>query len=185
VIPPLDEEVVQRVNDLGSSLWSGDGHRHTSAGRDPLSGVGARLNGGRWNPRDLCSTVYLAQPLRACLAELDRLAEAGGTTPAQLLRASRTLHKIQVRDAPLLDLREESSLAYVGLSMDDVRDDDWTACQTVGHAAYFLEMAGVVAPSATGEGLVVAVFETRVAPEQLIVTHSVVLDQATYDAGRR
>ena len=184
MIPPLDEEVVQRVNDLGSSLWSGETHRHTVAGRDPLSGVGARLNGGRWNPRDLCSTLYLAQPLRACLAELDRLAEASGTTTSQLLRASRALHTVRVTDAPLLDLREESALTYVGLSLDDIRDPDWTACQTVGHAAYFLEMAGIVAPSATGEGLVVAIFETRVAPEQVVVTKTVALDEATYETGR-
>lgn len=185
MISPLDEEVVQRVNDLGSSLWSGVAHRHTSAGRDPLSGVGARLNGGRWNPRDLCSTVYLAQPLRACLAELDRLAEASGTTTTQLLRAPRALHTVEVKQAPLLDLRTENALGYVGLSLDDIRDDDWTACQAVGHAAYFLEMAGVVAPSATGEGLVIALFETRIAPEQLLVAGSVRLDAATYDAGRR
>lgn len=185
MISPLDEEVVQRVNDLGSSLWSGTAHRHTAAGRDPLSGGGARLNGGRWNPRDLCSTVYLAQPLQACLAELDRLAESAGTTTAQLLRASRALHTVEVRNAPLLDLREADALAYVGLSLDDIGDEDWTACQAVGHAAYFLEMAGVVAPSATGEGLVIAIFETRVAPEQLTVARTAVLDQAAYDAGRR
>lgn len=184
MIPPLDEEVVQRVDDLGAGPWSGTAYRHTTAGRDPLSGAGARLNGGRWNPRDLCSTIYLAQPLRACLAELDRLAEAGGVSTSTLLQASRSLHTIEVNGAPLLDLREEEALTYVGLSVDDIRDDDRTACQSVGHAAFFLEMGGIVAPSATGEGLVIAVFETRLTAGQLRVVDTVPLDESTYAAGR-
>lgn len=184
MIPPLDEDVVQRVDDLGSAPWSGTVHRHTTTGRDPLSGIGARLSGGRWNPRDLCSTVYLAQPLRACLAELDRLAEATGVSTSTLLRAPRSLHTIEVSGVALLDLREEEALRYVGLSLDDIRDDDWTACQTVGHAAFFLEMAGVIAPSAAGQGLVIALFEARLTAGQLRLNGSITLDQATYDAAR-
>lgn len=176
----LDEDVVQRVNDLGAKPWSGQTFRHTSAGRDPLSGMGARLNGGRWNPRNVFSTIYLAQPVTTCLGELDRLAAASGVTPGDLLRASRALHTIEVHDVPILDLREEAALQYVGLSLEDIRDDDWTACQTVGHAAYFLEMAGVVAPSATGNGLVVAIFEGRAGPGQLTVAQTVALDEQTY-----
>jgi len=184
VIPPLDEGVVQRVNDLGTGTWSGTAYRHATAGRDPLSGTGARLNGGRWNPRDLCSTIYLAQPLRACLAELDRLAESAGVSISDLLRAPRSLHTIEISEAPLLDLRDNDALQYVGLSLDDIRDDDWTACQTVGHAAFFLELAGVVAPSATEEGLVVALFETRLLPGQLRVVESAPLTESTYADGR-
>jgi RES domain-containing protein len=185
VIPPLDEDVVQRVDDLGTGTWSGTVYRHATAGRDPLSGAGARLNGGRWNPRDLCSTIYLAQPLRACLAELDRLAEAAGVSTSNLLRAPRSLHTISVRDVSLLDLRGEDALQYVGLSLDDIRDDDRTACQTVGNAAFFLEMARVVAPSATGEGLVIALFETRLTAGQLRVVDTVELTESTYTDGLR
>lgn len=184
MIAPLDEVVVQRVNDLGSRPWSGRTYRHTTAGRDPLSGLGGRLNGGRWNPRDLCSTLYLARPVRTCLAELDRLAEAAGLTTRTLLQTPRSLHTIQVDNVPVLDLREASSLEYVGLSLDDIRDDDWTACQTVGHAAFFLEMGGVVAPSATGQGWVIAVFETRVSPGQLNVIDTATLNETTYRAHR-
>jgi len=62
----------------------------------------------------------------------------------------------------------------------DIADDDWTACQAVGHAAYFLDMGGVVAPSATGYGIVIAVFEARVTPGQIVLSGTVVLDEATY-----
>lgn len=76
----LDEDLVQRVNDLGSTPWTGTCYRHVAGQRDPLSGVGARLKGGRWNPPGI-STVYLALPAMACMAELDRLAESQNVTP--------------------------------------------------------------------------------------------------------
>jgi len=179
-VPPLDEDVVQRVNDLGTTLFSGTVYRHTSAGRDPLSGVGARLNGGRWNPAGVCGAIYLAQPRATCLREFDRLAEATGLDPLMLLRSPRTLHTIEVRDLPVLDLRDPERLSYARLSLNDIGDDDWTACQSAGHAAYFLGMSGVVAASATGQGVVIAAFEPRVAPEQLTVIDHTPLDEATY-----
>lgn len=179
----LNEAVVQRVNDLGSIPWSGETYRHTTAGRDPLSGVGARLNGGRWNPRDVCSTVYLATPIQTCISEFVRMAEANHIDPLRMLRARRSIHTIQVHDVAVLDLRSSDALSYVGLSAEDIADDDWTGCQSVGHAAHFLEMGGVVAPSATGSGFVVAIFEGRAGPAQLTVSATVDFDEAAFRAG--
>jgi RES domain-containing protein len=184
VSEPLNELVVQRVNDLGSTSWSGTTYRHTSAGRDPLSGVGARMLGGRWNPRDGFPTIYLADPLRTGMLELDRLAEASGTTPQRLISRGYELHTVQVTDLSVLDLRTEAALAAVGLNFDDIADDDRTACQAVGQAAWFLELQGVIAPSASGEGHVLAVFENRAHAGQLTVAATAPLDQATYDAAR-
>lgn len=75
--PALDEDLVQRVNDLGAgiaSAWSGKTYRHVATRRDPLSGAGARMFGGRWNPPDSFNAIYLAEPAGACMAELDRIA---------------------------------------------------------------------------------------------------------------
>jgi RES domain-containing protein len=145
-----------------------------------LSGVGARRFGGRWNPPDVCATVYLAQPVAACIAEFDRLAASNGLEPVDMLRSPRELHTVDVADLGALDLREPEQLDYVGLSVDDLLDDDWTACQAVGHAAYFLKLAGVVAPSATGSGFVIAAFEARVEPSTLTLVESQTLDEAAY-----
>lgn len=140
--------------------------------------------GGRWNPRHAFPTIYLADPLRAGMLELDRLAEASGTTPQRLISRGYELHTIQIADLSVLDLRTEDALAAVGLNLDDIADDDWTACQTVGHAAWFLELQGVLAPSASGEGHVLAVFENRTHAGQLAVVATVPLDLATYEAAR-
>jgi RES domain-containing protein len=178
----LDEDVVERVNDLGSQPWSGTTFRYTSHGREPLSGAGARLTGGRWNPKGVFPTIYLAQPRAACIGEFGRMAAANGMDPLAMLARPFDLHTVEVNGLTILDLREEKALRHVGLAPEDISDDDWTACQTVGHAAYFLEMSGIVAPSATGVGLVIAAFETRLRPGQLDVTATTVLDAPTYRA---
>lgn len=177
---PLDEAVVQRVDDLGTRMWSGTTYRYTTAGRDPRSGTGARLFGGRWNPRDAFPTIYLAQPAATTIAELERTAVAAGLPPEAMIRKGLTLHALVVEDVHVLDLREAATLDQVGLEFADVIDDDWTACQAVGHAAYFLQFDGVLAPSATGAGLVLAAFEARLRPGQLALAGSEHLTEELY-----
>lgn len=69
----------------------------------------------------------------------------------------------------------------LGLTLEDVEDDDWTVCQAVGEAAHFLALAGVAAPSASGVGLVVAAFEDRVKAGHLAHHVTISLDEATYE----
>jgi len=168
----LDEDLIQRVNDLGTIPWSGTTYRYTTPRRDALSGTGARLNGGRWNPRDAFATIYLAHPLAACIAELERAAELTNVSVSDAVRSGRTLHTIEVHDVQMLDLSSEQNQAAIGLGTGDIADDDHTACQAVGQAADFLGYQGVLAPSATVIGLVLAVFEARLRHEQLQVTSS-------------
>lgn len=66
------------------------------------------------------------------------------------------------------------------LELDDITDDDRTACQAVGQCADFLQYGGVLAPSATGVGPVLALFEARVAPGQLTFEHSEPLTEELY-----
>lgn len=169
----LDEDIVEQVDALGATSWSGTVYRYTSASRDALSGEGARLNGGRWNPRSLFPTVYLAEPFPACVSEFKRMAHAAGMPPEAIVARGYLAHTITVTELPVLDLRTAEALDRVGLQRSDIEDqNDWTACQAVGHAAWFLERAGVLAPSATGEGTVLAAFEERLAPGQLAVLTS-------------
>lgn len=176
----LDEDVVQRVDDLGTTPWSGTAYRYTSAGRDPMSGAGARLFGGRWNPRGIFPAIYLGQPAATCMAEFDRASRANNTDPLDRLKVPHELHTFTVTDLPVLGLRDAEALRYVGLAPEDLTDPDWTGCQAVGHAAWFLHAGGVLAPSATGLGLVITVFENRLQPRQLTVVSTVTLDEHVY-----
>lgn len=159
--PSLNEELVERIDALGPTPLTMTMYRHTSLSRDPLSGAGAARSGGRWNARGI-PTVYLARPQSAAIAELRHLADATGMAYASLLRAGRLLHTVEVRDLPVLDLRPAGILEQVGLEHGDLEGDDWSACSAVGHAAWFLELGGVIAPSARADGAVLAAFEDRI-----------------------
>jgi hypothetical protein len=71
------------------------------------------------------------------------------------------------------------------LEVDDIFNDDWSACQAVGHAAWFLHMQGVLVPAAGGVGLVITAYEQRTRPGQLTVRESVDLTPQKYRSLRR
>ena len=79
----------------------------------------------------------------------------------------RDLHELAVANLKVLDLCRPEALEAVELSIEDIAGSDWTACQEIGKMANYLGLQGVRAPSATGSGIIVAVFEPRVRPGQL------------------
>ncbi|MGI8793714.1 MAG: RES family NAD+ phosphorylase [Acidimicrobiales bacterium] len=167
----IDEQLLDAVNTIGPTTWSGRSFRYTTARRDPLSGEGARLHGGRWNPPDLFPVIYLAVPATTCMLELEIAAADNHIDVATQLQVPYKLHTIRVDDIAVLDLRDMQTQANLGLEPDDL-SGPWDACQPIGHAAWFLELAGVLAPSATGVGLTLALFEHRAKPEQIHVEGS-------------
>ena len=179
----LDEQVVEQVNALGTTKWSGMTWRYATQSRDPLSGEGARRFGGRWNPRGSFPVTYLSTALPTAMHELERLADAAGMTPFTLIDRGYSLYSIEAYDIAVLDLRDTTALESLGLRRSDIADPDWTACQSVGHAAWFLEMQGVLAPSASGVGEILAVFEGRVRLDQLAVLEVTELTAEIFRAG--
>jgi RES domain-containing protein len=180
-MPTVNEELVDKIDELNTTSIEGEFFRYTSARRDPLSGAGARAFGGRWNPKDICSTIYLAQPKNACAGEVDRAAKANNVTAHAMLRASYVLHTVTVKPLQIIDLTVAENLDHVGLTDSDIADDDWSACQAVGHAAWFLGIQGVLAPSASGRGAVLAVYENRIGLGQLAVSQSEAFTPELYD----
>ena len=77
-----------------------------------------------------------------------------------------------------MDLTSDEVLERVGLTPDDLVDENWTACQRVGDAVHYLGIAGLLAPSATGVGRVLAVFEPHLLPGQLRVVGSSEFDKS-------
>lgn len=135
-----------------------------------MSGRGALLFGGRWNPPDVVSTVYLAFPEETCVAEFLKVAETQARGASSF--APRSIHTFQLTNIELLDLTAPGSLEAVGLSLADIESSDRRACQAVGETAHYLIYQGVLAPSSTGIGNVIAVFEPRVRPGQLALVET-------------
>lgn len=164
-----DTDLLQAIDDLGMTPWSGTAYRQTAPQREPLSGNGASLFGGRWNPRGV-STIYLAFPVAACVAEFVRMAEgqAKGVESFQ----PRDLHEVIVKDLGVLDLRSRKAREAVRIEISDIENDDRSACQEIGRHAQYLGVHAILAPSATRVGSALAAYERNVQRGQLTVRNT-------------
>ena len=156
----------QAIDDLGVKSWSGEAYRHTAPQYPALSGSGAAALGGRWNPKGV-STIYFAMPEEACVAEFMRLAQGQAHGVQSFL--PRDLHVVTVDSLEVLDLRTRRGRDAVGLDLSDIESADRSSCQEVGRAAHYLGVQGILAPSATHVGLVLAAFERNIRRGQLII----------------
>jgi RES domain-containing protein len=149
-------ELLERIDRIAPVGFDGEAVRHIAPGYLPLSGEGARIHGGRWNPPGSFPTLYTALTRETMLDELERAARRQG------LRVADLLPRVEVRYAVtlqrVLDLRDAETRARVGLKQTDLTVDDWTACQVVGEAAHRVGLEGILAPSATSDGDVLVLF---------------------------
>jgi RES domain-containing protein len=142
----------------------------------PLSGAGARTVGGRWNPPDSFAILYVAVERETAVAEFLRMAARAGRAPEDFL--PRRIYRYEARLTGLCDLRVAGARAALELTDDDLQSDDPSNCQAVGEAAEYLGREGIIAPSATGSGTVLAVFFDRLDPDSAIG----VVDFETWEA---
>lgn len=155
-------DAVAALDGLAATDYDGRAYRHVSVDRAALSGEGARLHGGRWNPPGSFAVLYLALDVATAVREFHRLATKQGLSPADFLPRDFVTYDLRVQH--LIDLRiQEHALA---LNLDDERmtADDPAACQLVGEAAHHAGFEALLAPSATGAGDIAVVFLDRMLP---------------------
>jgi RES domain-containing protein len=154
-----DSRLLAGVDAIEPVAFTTEAFRHVAEGRNPLSGVGARLHGGRWNPPDSFSTLYLALERETTIGEFYRLARRQGRAPEDFL--PRRMYRYSVALAAVLDLRGPAVRADLELSDAELKATDANRCRLIGEVAYQLELEGILAPSAAAEGTVLAVFFDR------------------------
>lgn len=152
-------ELVGRIDQIPAASWKGSGWRHVASGRQPLSGEGARITGGRWNPPRSFSVLYLGSTRETVIAEFHRLAARQRLDPAEFL--PRILYRYDVNLTNMLDLTEEASLAMLDTTGIGISGNDLTVPRGIGEAVFASGREGVVAPSAAGHGVVLAVYPER------------------------
>lgn len=155
----IDPQLLARIDAIEPVPFAGRAFRHLAQDHHPLSGVGARTHGGRWNPPDSFSTLYLALERDTTVREFYRFVKRQGRAPEDFL--PRRMYRYDVTLAAILDLRPSSTRTALKLSDVDLRSSDATKCQQLGECAHYLGLEGVLASSATGEGNVLAVFFDR------------------------
>jgi RES domain-containing protein len=155
----VDHQLVARIDALDPIALSTQAFRHVAHDRHPLSGAGARLHGGRWNPPDSFATLYLALERQTTVYEFYRLAARQGRAPEDFL--PRRMYRYEVTLGAVLDLQDPAARTSVDLGEAELKANDATRCRQIGEAAHYLGLEGILAPSATGEGTVLAVFFDR------------------------
>lgn len=158
--------LVDAIDQLQTITYSGDVYRHVATGRHPLSGAGARSLGGRWNPRESFATLYLADRKPTVEAEFRRMAIRQGLDPSQFL--PRRIYRLAIQLQAVVDLTEPQRLPQ-GLAGVDFSSDDLTPTQAIGEAAQYLGREAILAPSAAGDGNVLAVFIDRLLPDSRVI----------------
>jgi len=158
--------LVAAIDDLGSTAFSADVFRHVTAGRDPRSGRGVRIFGGRWNPPDSFAVVYCGLDVVTVADEFHRLARRQGVAVHGFL--PRELYRLRVDLHAVLDLRGERARDMIGLGERELRGDDLRACQAVGAAAHSVGIEGILAPSAANGGTALAVFLDALRPDSAV-----------------
>jgi len=122
------------------------------------------------------ATIYVATTESGCLAELHRLLDHQARGAVSF---PRHLHRIELTNIVAVDLSTDEALDAVGLTPDDVTDDDdWTACQAVGNAVQYLGIQALRAASATGDGHILALYEPHLHPGQLQVAETTEIPRA-------
>jgi len=149
--------VYEIVDSLGVVPFQGAVFRHISPRRACTSGEGARQAGGRWNPPDSFPVLYTGLSEAVVVEEFYRLAERSGLQPQSFL--PRTVCVLEVGLNAVLDLRRDEGLLAVGLPPTELAAHSMEDCQRIGEAAHKLGLEGLLAPSATGAGQVLAIFE--------------------------
>lgn len=165
------QDFLRRIDEAPSEGWTGIAWRHVAVGRPALSGEGARVAGGRWNPRGSFAVLYLGTTRNTVIREFHRLANRQRLEASQFL--PRTLYRYEVKIDAVLNLMQPATRELLGITEASIQADDLSLPQSIGEAAYAAGRTAILAPSAAGAGKALALFPARLGNEASITEEEV------------
>ena len=112
--------------------------------------------GARWNPLDV-PAIYASLSRQGALAEAEYQIAMEPRRP----RARRTLYRIEVSLASVVDLSAPETLPALGVEPADLAGLDYAMCQKIGGSVERLENDGMIVPSARSLSLNLIIFPNR------------------------
>lgn len=149
-------DLVELVSTAPRRMFVGTGFRQQSPAYDPLSGEGARIHGGRFNPANSFPVVYICSTPGCAAAELTRFATSHPIGLTGFL--PRTLWRYEISLTNVLDLTETETLGHLGLEPAELVDHDRTLTHQIGEVAHQFGYQAIRNASAAGVDDVIAVF---------------------------
>lgn len=157
----------ERVATAPRDTYVGEAFRQMAAAwDDPLSGEGARIQGGRFNPPNSFPVLYLCSTRACTVAELQNRGKRLAIGVEGLL--PRVVYRYDVSLDLVLDLTSIKTLNHVGISIPQIVGADLTVPRQLGEAAHATGSQAIRAPSVTGTDEVLAVFPELLASGRLI-----------------
>ena len=149
-------DLVELVSTAPRRALDAIGFRQQSPAYDPLSGEGARMHGGRFNPPNSFPVLYLCSTAGCAAAEFTRFASnhpigLSGFLPRKLWRYEISLSNV-------LDLTEAETLDHLGLEASELVEEDRTVTHQLGEVAHQFGYQAIRNASAAGVDDVIAVF---------------------------
>lgn len=155
--PRFNRTMDRLVADKRFVSWKGDvyrlAHPKYADSADFISGAGATLNGGRWNPPDGSPTLYASSSPELASEETFALARKLGFAPRDLL--PRVIRAIRVRVSRLVDMTDGDIRRSLMVSEQRMLDTNWRKANARGNEA-LTQAIGRAAAEAGLEGLIVA-----------------------------
>lgn len=159
-------EVIVAVSRCPRTNVTGQYERHASRAARELTGSQA---GGRWGPPGGFSVLYLGRPRQSVVVEAYRhLVDPFEGMTGEMVQPRRLL-TVEIDVTNVLDLTSPEAVRSVGLSDDDLASPigDYEACWTIARAAHQLGLHGILAPSATGMGETLALYDEHLPANEL------------------
>lgn len=145
------EELVER--------WEGNAWRRVIEGLDPTK---PNVRGARWNPAGV-EALYFSLTAEGAEAEMAKVIER---QPRPVRRPLES-HRFHLRLAQVADITDDA-LADVGFPTDALTGDRWNLPAHVGGAAAWLDMTGLLVPSARHADPNLVVFVNNLQPSDVL-----------------
>jgi len=166
---PRDLDLLDKVDALPRMPYEGTAWRIAREGRDPLQGYPAAA---RWDPGTF-DVIYTSLARAGSLAEIYFHLSRQPVFPSKLVSV---LHRITLRIRRALQLADLSAVEALSVSLDRYGELDYERTQAIGDAAYFLGFDGLLVPSARWDCQNLVVFTDQLAPEDMTIEESAVVD---------
>ena len=151
----MARDLVELISTAPRRTHEGAGYRQQSPAYDPLSGEGARIHGGRFNPPDSFPVLYLCSTAGCAAAEFMRFARDQPIGPSGFL--PRSLWRYEISLTNVLDLTDSETLDHLGVDGHVLVEDDRVLTHQMGEIAHQFGYQAILNASATGVDEVLAV----------------------------
>jgi hypothetical protein len=161
-----DRAILDALEAIDPIPFAGRVWRVTRKGREPMQGSAAN---GRWTPAAAVEVLYTSLERDGALAEIGYRLSLEPVWPSRL---QHQLHELEARTERVLRFADVASLAPLGVDTARYETFDYAMTQAIAAAANFLELDGLLVPSARHNTHNLVLFMDRSAGGTLAVVAS-------------